>query len=142
MERNDVNTLMERWAERAAEVRPDRKLRLRIEATAPSADLAAAKNSVTHRRWLAGWSSAACIAVAMAVGFAILAIPESKAAISCTVNGVPVTDPADIERHAIEALELATESLRRPAASLSRTLGAEPTMARVGEMLSELTNEQ
>jgi hypothetical protein len=58
------------------------------------------------------------------------------------VNGVRITDPASIAAYTREALEIASDNLKRPGAVLSTTLGDDPTMIHVGEMLNELTKNQ
>ncbi len=64
------------------------------------------------------------------------------APVTCTVNGERVTDPARIEQHTREALQLADEILQIPFATLVSILNDSPAITRVGEMLNELTKER
>ncbi len=85
--------------------------------------------------------AASGIAAAVIVTVAVFVAPERShsADILCVVNGVHVTDPCEIAIHTREALEIAADNLRRPGKSLSAELGGDPSLARVGEMLNELT---
>jgi hypothetical protein len=115
---------------RAASLRSNRALILRTYNKQPRMRLT---------RW---FLTAAAGAAAAAVTTVMLIIPNpttSENNIVCTVNGVRITDPARIAAYTREALEIASDNLNKPGAALSTTLGTDPAMIRVGEMLNELT---
>lgn len=101
------------------------------------------------RRWIA---ATAGIAAAVAVGVALFVTPEHtpqntlhnapQSDILCVVNGVHITDPGEIVTYTREALEIASHNLQKPGQALSSTLGNDPALVRVGEMLNELTKNQ
>ncbi|MDR2895019.1 MAG: hypothetical protein LBU97_06115 [Alistipes sp.] len=105
------------------------------------------------RRWIAAASG---IAAAVAIAVTLLVGPgrygddtgfgsegslstSSTGDILCVVNGERITDPDRIALHTREAIELVNDNLSRPGRALSTKLDGDPAMARVGEMLNELT---
>jgi hypothetical protein len=121
--------------------RPGRKLILHTEpAPQPALSL---KRSRPLRRLVAATSAvAAAIVIAMVAIFAPESTPASQTDILCVVNGVRITDPAQIALHTREALEIADRNMQLPRRTLSAEFASDPAMARVGEMLNELSKKQ
>jgi anti-sigma-K factor RskA len=145
MEHKEVNALIERWAKKSAAERSDRKLVLHTEAATVAADSATQNSSrLRFMRWsVRSIVAAASIAAAIVAGALIFTTPEPEAPVICMVNGKRITDPAQVEQYTREAFELADENLRRPGATFTSMLDDDgPTMARVAEMLNELTKNQ
>ena len=93
------------------------------------------------RRWVAVASTAAAaVVVAMVAIFTPGPAPQSD--ILCVVNGVHITDPDQIASYTREALELASDNLRKPGEAISSELNSDPALARVGEMLNELSKNR
>ncbi len=114
----------------AADERSDRKLVLHTDPV---------HRSIRRplRRWL---GAAAGIAAAVTVAIALFLAPgrSHSGDVICFVNGVHITDPGEIAAYTREALEIASDNLRKPGETLSSELDGDPTIARVGEMLNEL----
>lgn len=93
------------------------------------------------RRWMVAASGiAAAVLIAVTVFVAPEHAPQSD--ILCVVNGVKITDPGEIAAHTRYALKIVGDNLRKPGETLSSELGGDPAMARVGEMLNELTKTE
>jgi hypothetical protein len=120
----------------AAAQRPSRKLILHTE---PAPRLSRRTNRV---KWLTVATGAAAAAVVTAIAILTPPPPSPTENIVCMVNGVRITDPSSIAAYTREALEIASDNLKRPGATLSSNLAEDPGMARVGEMLNELTKNQ
>jgi hypothetical protein len=128
----------------AAGERPSRRLILHSEGSTIRPMRRPVLRVVT-RRWIATAAAAVVAAVALFV-----ALPDHDpdhdpghdptGGIVCMVNGVRITDPDQIALYTREALEIASDNLRRPSEKISSTLSGDPAMARVGEMLNQLTN--
>jgi hypothetical protein len=123
----------------AAGERSHRKLVLHTEPAKQSAPLL--KRSHPLRRWVAVASAAAAVVIAMVVIFTPAErAPQSD--ILCVVNGVQITDPDMIALHTREALKIADDNMQLPRRAISAEFASDPAMARVGEMLNELSKNQ
>jgi hypothetical protein len=130
---------------RAAGGRSHRKLVLHTEPTARSDKRAEGSERTAIRQPLHRWITAAAgIAAAVVAAVAVLVATEQSRTgdIVCVVNGVRISDPAQIEVYTREALEMVSENLKKPGQTLSSELGGEAALVRVGEMLNELSKNQ
>jgi hypothetical protein len=129
---------------RAAGGRSHRKLVLHTEPTARSDKRAEGSERTAIRRSLHRWITAAAgiAAAAVAVVAVLVATEQSRTGdIVCVVNGVRISDPAQIEVYTREALEMVSENLKKPGNAVSSELSGTPALSRAAKILENITME-
>jgi hypothetical protein len=125
----------------AADERPARPMKMHTVNATPK--MLRRPMSGPVRLWIAATVAAAAVIAGIAL-FVALPHPAGTGGdpIVCMVNGVRITDPDQIAAYTLEALQIASDNLRRPSETISATLGNDPAIVRVGEMLDQLTKNE
>jgi hypothetical protein len=92
------------------------------------------------RRWIVTVAAAAAL-----TGIGIFVGPGAgvdRGGIVCVVDGVRITDPRQIEQYTREAIGIVNDNLERTSLAVASRLGSPPAMARIGEMIDQLTKTE